>query len=300
MPTVGTPGLQVASVLGKTSGTVTGSDVLADGTVAAALAAKVPASASAVGYDLIAVMGQSNASGYGLTIDATGYDFTDPRVYQYPAAGQTYAGSIVQAYEPLRHPDRTSTPGIPFGVGPALTFGKLYADANPGRRVLLVPAAYQGARLVGSDWDPAVPGTFLTAAVTQVNAATAAAGAGARLAAILWVQGETDALSNVTQATYQAKLVALIAYLRANLTGGSATPFLIGSMVPGWTSTPNGTSTQIAAAHAAIPAAVTRTAYVVGPSGQSQDSGGIHYNAAGARALGKSMFDALATASANV
>jgi hypothetical protein len=263
-----------------------------------------------VQYDIVVVAGQSNASGYGLAIDATAFDTPHPRVYQY-ATASTYAGKIIAGSDPLAHPDRGAPPALPFGVGPGMSFARWYADTlPPGRRVLVVPVGWQGtafsdtAVVGGGVWDVARSGEANNRydfAVAQANAAVTAAGTGAKVVAFIWVQGESDAINAVPAATYEAKLDQLIDAFRTNITTATATtPFLVGSMVPEWVAGPGGSTAQaINGVHQATPTRVGYTAVAAGTTGASQDTGGIHYNAVGQRSQGARLFQALATARSN-
>lgn len=255
--------------------------------------------ASDIGYDVIVIAGQSNAVGYGHNVD-TVYDTVDPQIWQWASVG-TYAGQIVQASEPLWSPDSLAITSPTHAVGPGLPFARSYVRSIPvNRKILLVPTAYGATGLVGAGWDPAGPGANYTQAISLADAAMAAAGAHARLAAIIWCQGESDASGGVTGAAYGAKLDALITAFRANITGASATtPVLILGMVPTWVAGPTGTSVAIAAALAATPSGTAYTAYTPGASGAGEDSGGIHYTAAQQRLNGTALYGILATAQAN-
>lgn len=249
--------------------------------------------AADIGYDVIVVAGQSNAVGNGTTIATSYTDPTDPRIYRWVTSGcgvaalASYKSLITLASDPLGHPDTIST------VGPGMEFARWYVDTVPAnRRVLIVPTAVSGTQLIpAGGWS----GTLSDNAIAYANAAIAAAGAHARVAAILWVQGESDALASASAATYETALDAVIAKLRAGITGASSsTPFVLGSMVPAWVAAPNGTSVSIAAVHADTPNRVAYTGYAAGPTGS-----GLHYTEAEVRALGQSMLGAHLTALTN-
>lgn len=241
------------------------------------------------GYDLILVAGQSNAQGQNNDFDAR-TDPADSRVWVFEGAS-TYSHQITRAVEPMVHQSGSG------GVGPGLPFARWYASTAPSnRRVLLVPAAVAGTALTdtsGQTWHPQVRGSLYDGAIAQTNAALAAAGTGARIVAVLWVQGEQDAGNNVPAATYQPLLDALIGGLRRDLAAPNL-PFIVGSMVPETYG-----STPIAAVHAGTPTRVRYTAYVQPPTGYARTDQTLHYTAAGQRVIGRLMALALPTAVAN-
>lgn len=249
------------------------------------------------GFDLIICAGQSNMSGWAADWN-TAQDPLDSRIWQFATSG-TYADKISQAAIPLGMVD------TPAGLSPAMEFARWYATSVPAnRRVLLVPVAKGGVPFEGTSspsgftWKVGrVDVTNLyDAAVAQTEQALAAAGSGARVVAALWVQGETDGDQSNSAATYQTNLDALIAALRTDL-GLPDLPFVIGQMVPEYLgypggTTPGGTRQAINAVHADTPNRVERTAFAAGPFGGNRTDDSSHYNASGARGLGRSLFEA--------
>lgn len=192
----------------------------ADGTVSLTLA-KDP-------FDVLLVAGQSNAQGAGKPVIA---DSQDPRLWQYPAASKAQTG-IIPAVDPMQHQGPMTSS---VGTGPGIPAARAWADAHPGRRVLIVPAAASQTGFSTSaptytgtwDWTAADDGTNLAInAVRQTKAALTAAGAGARLVGILWHQGEGD---QAIATEYAAKLDGLIAWLRAQLSAPEV-PFVVGQL----------------------------------------------------------------------
>lgn len=238
-----------------------------------------------VGYDLILLWGQSNMSGRGVPYDTTRYDPSDPRIQQWGASG-TYAGVISQAIEPLAMKD------VPSGIGPGLTFARWYLHSAPvNRRVLLVPSALGGTQLSTASttgWRRGVTGGLYAQAVAQAQAALTAAGANARITAILWIQGETDGDNGISGSAYQTDLDALIAGARTDL-GLPTLPFVMGQMVPEYLAT--GTRAAINVVHLATPSRNTRVRIAPGVYANN-NADGNHYNAVGQRVLGRAMFDA--------
>lgn len=238
-----------------------------------------------VGYDLILLWGQSNMSGRGAAYDTTRYDPSHPRVQQWGASG-TYAGVISQAVEPLAMKD------VPTGIGPGLVFARWYLNSAPvNRRVLLVPSALGGTQLssaLATGWRRGVAGGLYAQAVAQAQAALAAAGANARITAILWIQGETDGDNGISGSAYQTDLDALITGARTDL-GVPNLPFVMGQMVPEYLAT--GTRAAINTIHLATPSRVTGVRVAPGVIANNNNDGN-HYNAIAQRILGRGMFDA--------
>lgn len=171
--------------------------------------------ARAQGYDVILVIGQSNAVGNtGInSVDAVNFDTPDPDIL---ALGHSVAaaqpadlrinasmnGLVITAHDPLEHAE-TWNNGFPIGpaegdgtirggVGFALSFAKLYKAAAGGRKVLIVGCAYSGSgfsttgeadlsdgETVAYSWGAGAASNLLTNAVRRANAALAYDPAGA-------------------------------------------------------------------------------------------------------------------------
>jgi hypothetical protein len=241
------------------------------------------------GYDIVVFTGQSNGSGgNGEARDAL-IDVDDPRVFSWPGSGSN-VGKIVLGRDGLGFP----SPDASNGVAPALEFGRWWALANPGRRVLVVPAAVGGTSLIGGPW--AVGGAHYNTAISLANGAVAAAGANSRVVAIVWQQGENEGWATTTKAAYATAMDATLNGLRAAITGASTAKIIVGGMVPFWrTTTPTGPSAMnVHAAHVEAPTRLTNTLFVDGPWGLVQGFESVHYSAEGARVIGRSMAKALA------
>lgn len=256
-----------------------------------------------IGFDIVLVIGQSNAVGYGPTKDLVYLDPPHPRIWQYGASGG-YAGTVIQAMDPLSHNGAASSDR----VGHAMNFARDYVKTVPDTRsVLLVPAARGSTGFTPQDnysWDPDyTAGTNLyTAAVNQAKAAVALSSTN-RVAAILWCQGETDA--GMSSSAYATKLGQLIDGVRAAVPTASAAPFIIQQLVPEAIATRAGFST-INAVHIDMQRTKERVGFTYGPTGMFNTDDvtdpliPIHYNGAGQRALGSRIFAALQIARANV
>lgn len=114
------------------------------------------------------------------------------------------------------------------GVGPGRTFGRLLAEANPGRAVGLIPCAVGGTSIAAwmpggaDDWDP---GNYpYDNAVKKAREAQKSG----RIVAVLWHQGENDA-SRQTE-NYLEKLRTVVRNFRRDLRLGPEVPFIAGDL----------------------------------------------------------------------
>ncbi|HEV3028866.1 MAG TPA: sialate O-acetylesterase, partial [Planctomycetota bacterium] len=121
-----------------------------------------------------------------------------PRVFSF---------SKDQQWVPAVDPIAFDKPGL-AGVGPGCAFGKAVADAHPDWVVGLVPSAFGGTTL--EEWS--TDRSLYRDAVARTRAALRG---GARLAAVLWLQGESE--TPQTAQTYVARFSLMAAALRADL-----------------------------------------------------------------------------------
>jgi hypothetical protein len=246
-----------------------------------------------VGYDIVLCAGQSNMCGRG-TYDSLA-DVIDSRVMQFggaSAAGATRYQKIFSGADPVHNQEGVNT-GY---VSPQTSFGTAYAATIPtNRRVLLVPVAYGGTALVSGSHEWQVGSSLYLNAISQANLAIAAAQAvypTSRFVGTIWIQGESDQISGVSQAAYASGLEALIAGFRAGITDADASWFVIGGMAPGFIIA--GYGTQINAAHIQVADDTDYCTFVAGPSGKDD---ALHYTAAGLRLHGPAMALAVKAAS---
>lgn len=257
------------------------------------------------GYDLIVLIGQSNMSGRGAAIDTTRFDAIDPRIFQLPnpanANSSGFTDTFILASEPLLMHD------APSGMGPGLVFARHYVNSVPGRRVLLVPAAHGGTGFStttvtptpsgyhtpnagGGTWEVGGAGVnLLDDGVTHTKLALSMAGGDSRIVAVLWLQGESDA-GFLTQTQYAAKLDALIDSFRSRVPEAATAPFVMGQMLPEFIAA-SASNRAIHLAHLDTQRRKPLVGFATGISGK-QNGDDLHYNAAGQRYMGKSMFDA--------
>lgn len=253
-----------------------------------------------VGFDIIICAGQSNMVGSGGP-DST-IDVTDPRVFAwggYSGESSTYQ-KIYLANDPLRH-----YTGASSGMGPATWFGKTYAGVtSSNRKVLLVPVAQGGTALFGGSapWTPgdgtfggmAAGGVLYENAIAQANAALAAAKLmypKSRIVGTIWLQGESDAGSRLSQLQYASALKSLIQGFRTRMNGASNMWFSIlgmtGDIIANGDTTPAANYQIIDTAHRQVAAEVRRCVYTPGLTGYVMAAyNQIHYNGQGARLLG--------------
>jgi hypothetical protein len=179
------------------------------------------------GYDVIMLAGQSNMVGYNTTADNPTYAAVSPQVFMWNYAN----GTIVAAQDPL------IMTGGSLNVGPGLTFAKAYAASIASNRKVLLVGVAQGTTGFNNGWLAPTSSTnsALSAnAVTTVNKAIAAAGAGAKFVGIIWDQGENDVYYE-TYPAYQTNLLNLIQYFRTSITGASSiTPFIATELTYAW------------------------------------------------------------------
>ncbi|WP_445445061.1 sialate O-acetylesterase [Clavibacter sp. km3a] len=244
-----------------------------------------------VGYDVVVVLGQSNAQGVGTGWDPA-IDVSVPGLDQLAGSGAK-AGQIVPAKDSLSHVTTWTTSGGVQSVGPGMELGRrLLAEARPGRKVLLVPAAMASTSMTGDgaySWNPSDTRSrvnLFTRALGQVDAALAQ-DPDNRLVAVVWAQGESDATRTDEQG-YRTMLLDVVDRLDARY---GAVPFLIGGMVPEWM-TQSPLRQAIDAAQQGVPALRSNVSYIPGAAGYSRSEDSIHYTAAGARAMGDKYFAA--------
>lgn len=128
-------------------------------------------------------------------------------------------GAWMPAVEPL-HYDKSGA-----GVGPGSTFGRMVADAWPGRKIGLIPTACGGSPIAA--WQPgAYHKQTNSHPYDDAIARTRRGMRDGRLRAILWIQGESDSTAERAP-LYHGRLVALIAGLRRDLNAEDV-PFIIG------------------------------------------------------------------------
>lgn len=114
------------------------------------------------------------------------------------------------------------------GVGLGRTFGRLLAEANPGKTVGLIPAAVGGTSI--SAWMPGGVDDWNASNYPYDNAVKLAREAQktGKIVAVLWHQGEND--SKRQTPGYTEKLRTVIRNFRHDLDLGDDVPFIAGDM----------------------------------------------------------------------
>lgn len=161
------------------------------------------------GYDLYLLVGQSNMAGRGFIESED--TLIHPNVFVLNNNDE-----FVTAKEPL-HYDKKNR-----GAGPGLAFGKAMADAMPGRKIGLIPAAVGGTKI--SYWTPENERGLYKEAIRKANVARHYG----KLKGIVWQQGESD--SNPKDAPlYRQRLKELINNFRRDL-GNENLPVVLGGL----------------------------------------------------------------------
>ena len=190
--------------------------------VAGCANASVPTISTGGKADIYILAGQSNMSGRGALGPQIPPELSpDPNISVYGNDGQWRV-----AAEPLDRADNqvdAISVDTQAGVGPGLVFAKALRQANPKRKVILVPCAKGGSFM--AQWRPnnsraTLYGSCL-ARIREVQ------GQG-RLAGILWYQGESDARDILNAQLWPHRFSHLINQFRADLNANALPVLLIG------------------------------------------------------------------------
>ena len=219
------------------------------------------------GYDIIIVAGQSNAVGIGRqTISFSSEDTkNDILIFQFdrpdhlPGSRETAtAMQVVPATDHLQFWGLDPSQEFNFGSGNkfqgfGMPFARLYAKKflQPGRKVLIVPAAMGGSSI--SLWlglHPASAAVWEYASTNlypdfkmRVDAALALPGGENRIVALLWHQGETDITFSTLDPhpegmndaqTYRSRFILLMTKIRQEYPSTQLYPIIAGEVVSGW------------------------------------------------------------------
>ena len=158
--------------------------------------------------DIYLLLGQSNMKGRGaLPLEQS----TDPRIIHMNMGND-------QWYEAVHPLHKAGVPDLidgsdRAGVGPGLAFAQAMLAEDSATRIALVPCAHGGSWI--QLWSKG--GRFYTPALRRAKQALSDFPEGkARIAGVLWLQGESDSLEN-RYAVYDTKLTDLVQRLRADL-----------------------------------------------------------------------------------
>ena len=229
--------------------------------------------------------------GYDRAIDGP----NNPRIRQW-----SRANTIVTAEEHLQHHDSRGS-GADKNVGMGTAFGRAYVEALPEQRdVLLVPTAHGGTALVNGPWSPG--GYLFEDAVTRMEAALASgegAAGGNCVAAVLWHQGESDALRYVGQDAYLSAWADMIETLRSRIPAAAEAPVVLGEFAEPWVESNPELVEPVLEAIRAVPDSVAFTAVADADDLSVNPHQVIHFDAAGQREFGERYFDKLRDAIRN-
>lgn len=205
------------------------------------------------------LIGQSNMAGRG-RVEAADL-VPHPRVFSF---------SKDQRWVPAVEPISFDKPEI-AGVGPGCSFGRAVADTHPGWVVGLVPAAFGGTTL--EEWRPG--GRLYRDAVIRTRAALQG---GARLGAVLWLQGESETPESAE--SYVARFALMAAGLRADLDARDV-PIIVGELGR-FVSVAPSVNPQLARLPKAVP-----NCSLVSSLGLTDRGDHLHFDSASARELGR-------------
>lgn len=222
---------------------------------------------------MIGLIGQSNIHTGAFVVRGT--DTPSPRVLQLRFPGDYPALYVDKADFPDRFADTFNF------VSFIRTLGKDYYEPNllsAGRYLLIVPCSYGGTSLVATaDW-AAPDGPKYLEWVRRSNIAMALPNA--KYIATFCMIGESDTVADIDATIYGVAMDKMIGESRAAITGASASPFILGNMVPDWPSGHPVAQAAIYAKNADTPNRVSRCAYAdpLLPT-EIVSTTGIHYDA---------------------
>jgi hypothetical protein len=238
-------------------------------------------------YDVVLVVGQSNASTSGAPIDLL-QDIPDPRMLQYPNGG-TYADKLVLAREPVFQGQGVVEAGNENNISFVTHFGKNYLRVYPNRKLAIIPMAIGNTGFSTNRWNPG--NDLYNNAISQTNKFLTNF-PGSKLVAVLCSMGERDHDNGVPVNTQKASLLAMLDGLRSSITGATNVPFVICGHSPDWV--PGDLLKEL---YNDMYAKLNRSRNYVGYASSLGLVGGgvgneIHFNAASMRILGDRYFAA--------
>jgi len=229
-------------------------------------------------FRIYLLMGQSNMAGRDTRELASQVD--NPRILALSADGKW-----VVARDPM-HPKQGRTEP---GAGPGIPFALEMIKADPGATIGLVPCAVGGSPL--RRWTKGRGGDLYEKAVEQARLAAR----DGVISGVLWHQGESDTAKKVDAESYEARLGQMLKDLRSDL-GLPDLPIVVGQLGEFLSLTPEKYpyADTVRAAIRHIPAVVPHAGYA-DSSGLGHKGDKLHFNAEGARALGKRFAAAMLT-----
>ncbi|MDO9430936.1 MAG: sialate O-acetylesterase [Phenylobacterium sp.] len=237
---------------------------------------------------LIVVAGQSNALGYTL-----GPADLPPHLRK-PIAK-------VQIWDPARHAFAPLQPGVntgsltnPGAWGPESQLAFRWSQGHPCGDLRLVKYARGETGLAATpndrDWSPSSHDDVWDKATAELDAAKAALkaeGLPRQVAAVFWMQGETDAQDPAKAKAYRQNLTDLVIRIRARW-GDDQTKVYVGQI-----DRPPGSKTweQVRQAQAAVAASVPDVHLIDTDLFPRQPADNTHFTGAGQVQLGDGFFD---------
>lgn len=238
---------------------------------------------------LVVVAGQSNALGYTL-----GPADLPPHLRK-PMAKVRIWDPARRAFAPLLAGVNTGSPNNPGAWGPEAQFAFRWSQERPCAPLYVVKYARgeTGVALdpAHSDWSPSSDGDVWAKATTQVDAAEAALKSQSQplqVAAVFWMQGETDAQDPGKAEAYRQNLSNLIMRIRARW-GDEKTRVYIGQVddpsasITGWD--------KVRQAQAAVAASTPDVHLTDTDPLPRQPADGVHLTGAGQVGLGDRFYE---------
>lgn len=242
---------------------------------------------------IIVVAGQSNARAFA----TTGSDV--PVELQASDSGiQIWNSDLGQfeEYEAGANSDTWNADTAAEKWGPEAAFAHAFRDETGASDIYIVKIAVDSTTLAsdagGDDWDPDNSGELYDDMVGELNSAKAeltGSGKTPVVAAVLWMQGEHDALDSTDASNYGVNLDAFIDAVRSDW-GDSNTKFILGriSASEEWT---------FGSAVRAFQARIARDktdVQAIDTDSYTLDTDDRHYVAASVQTMGEDMYDAYA------
>jgi iduronate 2-sulfatase len=251
----------------------------------ACLAVLLGAAPKAAPMKVYILAGQSNMDGRGKKSDLVGdlarwakpqpdvliaYSNSDRR-------GPFTTGGFVPLEPGFSVPPGTKEMKLPGATfGPEVSFGRAIADANPDARVVLIKFSEGGTSLHG-DWMPDAKNSLYPQFLTFVHKSLKSLGDDAKIEAMIWHQGESDA--SLKESEYQKLLTAFIAQVRKDLSSPDL-PFVIGEVYD------NGKRDRVRAGERATAAMVPNVFFAPADNLKTSD-GGTHFDTASQIEMGQ-------------
>lgn len=182
---------------------------------------------------LIVVAGQSNAQGQSSIPSCGSLVATNPRIQQLSrgfvqTGACTYTASAAGTWMLARDPLQFNTPNASSSF--SMAFASQYLnDIKPYDTIGIIPVAVGGTSFIANNWTSS---SSLFLEVKNKTNSELASNPDSQLDAILWQQGESDAVSLASAQAYESRMINFITDMRNGITGALNVPILIGQMSP--------------------------------------------------------------------